>query len=102
MNSINNTPQAALKKIEKCRKAKSDSLDLSDLGLTEIPKEIADLTWLKRLFLNDNEIKKIEGLNTLTNLTDLWLSENQIEKIEGLSTLTWPSFAAHKNLLTLC
>ncbi len=50
MNTISNTPQAALAKIEECRKTQSDSLDLSDLDLIEIPKEIADFTRLGIFF----------------------------------------------------
>ncbi len=88
MNTISNTPLAALATIEACRKNKSTSLDLCGLDLTEIPKEIADLTWLTELRISKNQIKKIEGLSTLINLESLELENNQIKKMKGLSTLT--------------
>ncbi len=84
MNTISNTPQAALEKIEECRKNKNDDLYLNNLDLIEIPKEIADLTWLKRLHIINNQIQKIEGLDKLVNLGSLNLHNNQIQKIEGL------------------
>jgi len=39
------------------------------------------------LYLEGNCIKKIEGLETLTQITSLYLHENLIEKIEGLENL---------------
>ena len=36
------------------------------------------------LYLSDNQIKKIEGLEMLTSLEVLYLDDNQIEKVEGL------------------
>ncbi|MCE8175686.1 leucine-rich repeat domain-containing protein, partial [Porphyromonas gingivalis] len=50
------------------------------------------LTSLTRLYLSDNQIAKLEGLNALTSLTELDLSGNQIAKLEGLdhlTSLTW-------------
>jgi len=42
---------------------------------------------LKWLDLSFNNIKKIEGLETLTKLSDLSLFENKIQVIENLETL---------------
>jgi Leucine-rich repeat (LRR) protein len=88
----------------------SISIDLSNMGLTEIPDlsmyagklvklnlshnkitnivKLDALTNLQKLFLYNNQITKIEGLETLTNLQLLWLYGNKITKIEGLNTLT--------------
>ena len=53
------------------------------------------------LHLEKNEIKKIEGLDTLHNLTELLLSKNEIEKIEGLSMLiSLEILALHENKIT--
>ena len=45
------------------------------------------------MYLYDNKIKKIQGLEKLTSLRELWLGDNQIEKIEGLEaqsqSLVW-------------
>ncbi|MBN2153591.1 MAG: leucine-rich repeat domain-containing protein, partial [Candidatus Lokiarchaeota archaeon] len=42
---------------------------------------------LNSLFLGENRIKKIEGLDNLNKLNYLKLAENEIEKIEGLDNL---------------
>ena len=39
---------------------------------------------LKELYLYENKIKKIQGLDKLTSLSYLSLYSNQIENIEGL------------------
>lgn len=44
-------------------------------------------TKLMSLYLQENLIDKIEGLDTLVNLRTLNLSDNMIQKIEGLSGL---------------
>ncbi|XP_069380931.1 dynein regulatory complex subunit 3 [Paralichthys olivaceus] len=46
-----------------------------------------DFTSLTRLYLNNNLIERIWGLEHLVNLTWLNLSFNRIEKIEGLESL---------------
>ncbi|MDA0268168.1 MAG: leucine-rich repeat domain-containing protein, partial [Cyanobacteria bacterium] len=65
-------------------------LDLSGLGLTEVPEPIAQLTHLTVLSLSDNQITEIpEGISQLTNLSTLYLHGNQITEIpEGISKLT--------------
>jgi len=68
-------------------------LTLNDCGFDAIPKPIGTFTSLERLYLHDNKISTIEGLDTLTHLTVLKLQRNNIKKIEGLDHLT--------NLITL-
>jgi len=48
---------------------------------------IEELLLLKDLWANDNQIKEIKGLNNLKNLKYLMLKGNQIEKISGLNRL---------------
>ncbi|KAF5270216.1 hypothetical protein FQA39_LY08430 [Lamprigera yunnana] len=43
---------------------------------------------LKHLFLQQNKIKKIENLNNLVKLEKLYLGHNEISVLEGLETLT--------------
>ena len=43
---------------------------------------------MRSLYLQENLIEKMEGLETLTDLYALNLSDNIISKVEGLSTLT--------------
>ena len=59
-----------------------EELDLSGMGLTELPKEIDRLTGVKVLNLSDNQITEIpESIGQLTNLTELYLYDNQITEI---------------------
>jgi internalin A len=74
-------------RIDLVKEKKLTGLDLSGLGLEKIPKEIADLTMLQELNLQDNEITKIENLDRLVNLQVLNLSINRISEIEGLNNL---------------
>ncbi|KAF3700235.1 Dynein regulatory complex subunit 3 Leucine-rich repeat-containing protein 48 [Channa argus] len=48
---------------------------------------LREFTSLEKLYLNNNLIEKIEGLDRLINLTCLNLSFNKIQKIEGLESL---------------
>jgi Leucine-rich repeat (LRR) protein/GTPase SAR1 family protein len=72
---------------------KLERLDLSELGLTELPPQIGKLTNLTVLRLSYNQITVIpETIGNLTNLTELWLDRNQItlipETIGNLTNLT--------------
>jgi Leucine-rich repeat (LRR) protein len=62
-------------------------LDCKRVGL-EVISQIAGLTKLEELNLNDNLITKMEGLDTLTNISSLDLNNNQITKMEGLDKLS--------------
>ena len=42
---------------------------------------------MRSLYLQENMIEKIEGLDTMTDLRQLNLSDNLITSIEGLSKL---------------
>ncbi|MBP9196968.1 MAG: TIR domain-containing protein [Saprospiraceae bacterium] len=79
--------EEALKRIEEEKKKRTGRLNLSNCGLKEIPKEIANMTWLTTLNLYANYISKIEGLDNLIGLKSLSLSWNFISKIEGLDNL---------------
>ena len=69
---------------------KLEILDLSKLGLTELPPQIGNLTNLTELRLNSNQITVIpEAIGNLTNLSELWLHSNQITDIpEAIGNLT--------------
>lgn len=58
------------------------ALNLSGQYLFRIPKELAELTNLKKLVLAKNQIRQLENLPP--NLTELDISENQIEKLTNL------------------
>ncbi|MCI4666211.1 MAG: hypothetical protein MRY74_15980 [Neomegalonema sp.] len=64
----------ALRLIAECKESQAEELDLSRLQLTELPEELLELGWLKRLSLRDNRARdpalsprldRIMGLETL-------------------------------------
>lgn len=72
--------------------------------LTEI-KNLDELTELTDLYLSENGIVKIQGLDNNKKLTTLDLAMNKITLIENVSHLTeleefWVSFAQKKIVIT--
>lgn len=65
-------------------------LDLFDNKIRKIPSNFFDnFTSLMKLDLSYNQIKKIENLSKLApTLCELYLVENRLKEIEGLETLT--------------
>jgi len=80
----------ALLRIKECLNRNSKELELSRLGINEIPFEISQLTQLQILYLSDNQITEIpESISNLTSLVIFDLSGNQITEIpESISNLT--------------
>ncbi len=76
-----------LQRIEKAKKKKATSLVLANLDLKEIPTEIGDLTYLKSLDLENNQIQDLKPLGKLANLTELYMQNNQIKSLKGLEKL---------------
>lgn len=69
----------ANQRIKEARQIKSTYLDLSNLGLTEIPQDISDMTYLLDLNLSNNKLSKFpESICHLDNLRSLDLSYNQL------------------------
>ena len=116
MNSLNNMStnnmSAYLLKIENAIKNNADSIDLSTLNLSEVPKELLKLKSLKRINLSGNPLEKLPDwfgefenvevldlkdcqltqlfpeLNRLKSLRALYLSRNNlIELPKSLSDL---------------
>ena len=79
---------SAFDAIAAVKKDKSENLILTDCQLSEIPEELLNMPWIRRLSLEKNSIRKIENLNTIIGLEDLNLAKNQIVKIENLEQLT--------------
>ena len=44
----------AQRRIAACRETRSESLDLSELGLTRVPEEVMELGWLRQLNLKND------------------------------------------------
>jgi len=71
-----------LRIIEEAVRRNSEQLNLSDQGLTEIPRQVFQLQNLRRLYLHNNQIVEIpDAITQLQNLTSLYLYSNQIVKI---------------------
>ncbi len=92
--------QEAVKRINKFKaNPQATYLDLSNLGLTEIPEEIEKLNGyanLKGLYLQNNQIEDLERLANFKNLLALDLSNNQskdISKLSNLEQLMWLNLA---------
>ena len=69
-------------RIEEEIRLKSGSIDLQNLGISQVPKELKDMAWLRHIDLDNNQIKKLEGLPS--GLTSLSIRINQIGKLEFL------------------
>ncbi len=80
----------AEKKIAEALRKGATELDLSNMGLVEIPEAIANLTQLQELNLSRNQIREIpEAIANLTQLQQLDLSSNQLTALpEAIANLT--------------
>jgi len=77
------TPEAAYheaeRRIEAARQANSTKLNLKNLGLTQMPKELGQLANLTVLDLSQNQLTQVpKELGQLANLTVLDLNQNQL------------------------
>lgn len=91
--------RTAEERIAVALKKGATELDLSGLGLTEVPDSVANLTDLTSLNLSQNQLTAIPAvIANFTNLTDLNFSRNQftaisevIAQLTNLSTLSFHS-----------
>lgn len=67
--------------IERIAKNKTDSLNLSGRELTILPPNVATLTQLKNLYLDNNKLIFIPEIGSLIQLEDLSLENNQLTLI---------------------
>jgi pimeloyl-ACP methyl ester carboxylesterase len=72
----------AKRRIAVARRQNATELDLSDLGLTEVPAALGELRQLKRLFLDKNQLREVPTkLGALRQLQELRLANNQLREV---------------------
>ena len=78
------------RRIERSRRDRERTLDLSYMKLTELPEAFASLTQLQGLYLFNNQLTKLpETIAFLTKLQQLYLQNNQLTKLpETIASLT--------------
>ena len=89
---LENTAEAR-HRIRECIKNKSDELRLDNLGLRQLPDEVAQLTWLTDLWVQGNHISELpEFVGQLAELRSLVINDNPIhtlpDTLSRLSKLT--------------
>ena len=94
--------EIAEERIEAARESKATSLNLFGLGLTELPPSLWQLTGLKTLRVDCNQLTELpDALGSLTQLERLEADDNQLAVLpEALGSLTQlRELLVHKNQL---
>ena len=65
-------------KIRHAKRGNERVLDLSNMGLTEIPIDIVQLTMLETINLSNNKLTSLRRVEQLPNLREIHASNNQI------------------------
>ena len=74
--------QEALRRIMEAKENGDERLELSELGLTQLPAEIGQLSELRKLYLEDNQLTTLPvELGQLENLRRLYLDGNPLTDI---------------------
>jgi len=78
-----------IERIEHAINNNKDSIDLSGFRLKELPKELKNISWLKRLNISFNDLEELpEWLGDLTNIEVLDLRSNKLKRLfKGISNL---------------
>ena len=65
-------------KIRHAKRGNEKTLDLSNMGLTEIPVDIVQLTLLETLIVSNNKLTSLRRVEQLQNLREINASNNNI------------------------
>ena len=80
--------ELALKLIKEAKEKRLTRLDLGNCGLTELPDELFELTWLEELnLLSNRELNNLNMINKLFNLKRLNLIATSIYNLNPLKNL---------------
>jgi internalin A len=80
--SFEQRTEKALQRIEECKRTRATEMDLSGLGLIEVPEELRKLKWLTSLYLHDNYLKSLpDWIGELKSLIILDLYYNNLESL---------------------
>lgn len=76
-------------KIRHVKRGGDTKLDLSNMGLTEIPNDVFSLSTLETLDISGNSIRSLDKISSLTNLKNLYAQKNKISSLpEDMVALT--------------
>ena len=70
-------------KIRHAKRGNERTLDLSNMGLTEIPVDIVQLTLLETLIVSNNKLTSLRRVEQLQNLREINASNNNITSLHA-------------------
>ena len=68
-------------KIRHAKRGNEKQLDLSGMGLSELPVDITQLTLLESINLSNNKLINLKRIEYLPNLREINASNNQINQL---------------------
>ncbi len=68
-------------KIRHAKRGNEKQLDLSGMGLSELPVDITQLTLLESINLSNNKLINLKRIEQLPNLREINASNNQINQL---------------------
>jgi hypothetical protein len=78
IEQINKADEAEIR-IQSCRERRANTLDLSDLSLSEIPDEVKNMTYLRSINLSENRLTELpDFICSYTSLENLDVSYNKL------------------------
>ncbi|WP_299901334.1 leucine-rich repeat domain-containing protein [uncultured Aquimarina sp.] len=79
--NVGASPRTLLENYEEIRRLNLVEINLSELGLTELPDWVLDIKSLSKLFLTGNNLKTLPDLSSLSNLNMIELCNNNLSKV---------------------
>lgn len=82
-------------KIRHAKRANEKSLDLSGMGLSELPPDITQLTMLEIINLSNNKLSNLRRIEQLPNLREINASNNLITQLHQEMLDMWSIESLH-------